>query len=436
MSENIERRAKKRFFADLTPLKYSPAFRRLWIGSSVSQIGAQVTIVAVGMHVFDITGSTLAVSMVALWALGPTIVAGIWGGMIADVFDRRIVSLITAVAAWCTIALMATVALMGVTDTWVYYLLAAVNASASTILSATKAAIMPRLLPANLISAASALQGITSGLAITVGPAIAGILVTTVGFGWTYLLDVVLFTGAFLGVLTLPPIEPQGSAAKPGLRSLIEGWNFLKSAPNIRATFIYDIVAMILGMPRAIFPAVGMLVLGGGYVTAGVLSAAIAVGALLSGVGSGWFGRVRWQGRAVAWSITGYGLSILVFGIVLLYGTLTGGGVEHEPRWTLIVLAFSSLALAGAADNVSAVFRNTILQVASPDQMRGRLQGVFTVVVTGGPRVGDLYVGIVAALIAVWAPPLFGGLAIIAIIAVFARVYAGFLAYDAHDPRP
>lgn len=402
----------------------------------MSLIGAQMTIVAVGMHVYDITLSTLAVSLVAVWALGPMIVAGIWGGMIADVFDRRIVSIVTALIAWASIVGLAAVAFLGVTHTWVLYVLAALNAASSTILGATRSAIVPRLLPPNLVPAATALYGIMFGTAITVGPALAGILVSTIGFGWTYLIDVALFTAGFIGILTLPAIEPEPGAARPGLASLREGWRFLRRAPNIRATFIFDLIAMTFGQPRVTFPALGMIVLGGGYVTTGVLTAAVAVGALLSGLASGWFGRVRRQGVAITYAIAGYGASILLFGVVIIIAIATGGASEERPRFVLITLAAIMLALSGASDNVSAVFRSTILQVATPDAMRGRLQGVFTVVVAGGPRLGDMYAGFLAAVIALWAPALFGGLIIVTLMVVAARLHRGFMAYDATTPIP
>lgn len=395
-----------------------------------------MTIVAVGMHIYDITRSTFAVSLVALWALGPMIIAGLWGGMLADVFDRRTLSIITALVSWGSIIVLATITFMGVAVTWPLYVLAAINAASATILGATRAAIMPRLLPPNLIPAASALYGITFGIAVSVGPALAGVFAATVGFGWTYLVDALLFTAGFLGIMSLPKIAPEGQAAKPGLQSLKDGWAFLKQSPNIRATFVYDLIAMTFGQPRVVFPAVGMLALGGGYVTAGALTTAVAVGTFVSSVASGWLGRVRYQGRAVTIAIACYGVSIALFGLVVLIAMLTGGGSETEPRTLLLVCAFVALAMSGASDNVSAVFRSTILQVAAPDEMRGRMQGIFTIVVTGGPRLGDLYAGALVAIVAMWAPALIGGLMIVALMVTFAKTYRGFIAYDATHPQP
>lgn len=430
-----DRRRFRSLLVDTTPLRESPAFAKLWTGTSVAQIGAQVTIVAVGLHIYDITRSTFAVSLVALWAIGPMILAGFVGGALADAFDRRLVALVTSIAAWASICTMALIAFLGVETTWPYYALAAVNAASATIMGATRGAILPRILPPQLLPAAAALSGITMGLAITVGPAVAGVLVASVGFAWTYLLDVVLFTGAFLGILSLPRMRPDGESAHPGLGSVIESLRFLRRAPNVRATFVWDLIAMILGTPRVVFPAAGALVLGGGPVTVGALTASFAMGALLSGLFSGPLGGVRRQGRAVTLAIAVFGVCTAFFGVVLL---VTGvvGNPSDGPVVPAIVLAGIALAGTGAADNVSAVFRTTILQTAAPDDVRGRMQGLFYVVVAGGPRVGDLLAGALATAIALWAPALLGGVLIAGIMLVLLRTARGFQAYDAHRPTP
>lgn len=424
-------------FVDITPLRASPAFAKLWTGTSVAQIGAQVTIVAVGLHVYSLTHSTLAVSFVALWALGPMILAGFVGGALADTFDRRKVSLITALVAWSSICVMTVIAFLEVSVTWPYYALAAVNAASATILGATRGAILPRLLPPQLLPAAAALSGITMGLAITVGPAVAGVLVASVGVPWTYLLDAVLFTGAFLGILSLPAMVPEGERRGIGIGSVLESLRFLQRAPNVRATFVWDLIAMTLGSPRVVFPAAGALVLGGGAVTVGLLTASFAVGALLSGLFSGQLGGVRRQGRAVTLAIAAFGACTALFGVVLLLARMHAGGVAPSaPVIPAIVCAGLALAGTGAADNVSSVFRTTILQSAAPDDVRGRMQGLFYVVVAGGPRVGDLLAGGLATLLAIWAPPLIGGILILGTMLLLLRTARGFMSYDAHHPTP
>lgn len=442
VSEPVETDApiRKPIFADLTPLRQSKPFARLWAGGAISGIGSQMTIVAIGLQIYDLTSSTLAVALVALFALVPMVIFGLYGGMLADAFDRRTVALIAAIVAWTSTATIATLAWLQVETVWPLYLLTTVNAVASTVIGSTRAAILPRLLPASLLPAASALQGISTGVMITLGPALAGVLVATVGFGWTYSVDVLLFVAAFMGIATLPHIVPEGGSQRPGLRSLADGIRFLKSAPNVRMTFIVDIIAMTFGQPRVLYPAVGALLLGGGAITVGILTAAFAVGALLSSVFSGPLGHVRMQGRAIGRAILAFGASTLAFGLVLaVMATGWFGPVSSaiaDANVPALVLACVFLAAAGASDNISAIFRMTILQAAVPDAMRGRIQGVFTVVVTGGPRLGDLFAGFLTAVAALWFPPVLGGIVIMVAILLVVRLQRSFRAYDAKNPTP
>ncbi|PJJ63232.1 MFS transporter [Compostimonas suwonensis] len=431
---------RRRHFVDLSPLRESPAFARLWIGGAISGIGGQMTIVAVGLHIYDLTQSTLAVALVALFALGPMIVFGLYGGVLADSFDRRTVALVTAIIAWASTAGIAALSWLNVDVVWPLYVLSTVNAVASTVIGSTRQAITPRLLPTRLLPAASALTGISMGVMVTVGPALAGLLVASVGFSWTYTIDVVMFLAAFLGIFTLPRIVPEGERQKAGLESVLFGLRFLKTAPNIRMTFLLDIIAMTFGQPRALFPAVGALLIGGGAVSVGILTAAAAVGTLVSSIFSGRLGHVRQQGRAISQAIIVYGACILGFGIVLGVVALNTAGPAGQSfdQVDMVALVAASLLLAGsgAADNVSAIFRMTILQSSVPDGMRGRLQGIFTVVVAGGPRLGDLYVGVLAVAGALWFPPLVGGLVIMVAVGVIVRMQRTFTRYDALDPTP
>jgi hypothetical protein len=276
---------------------------------------------------------------------------------------------------------------------------------------------------------------------VTVGPAVAGVLVAAVGYGPTFTIDVITFTCAFLAIVALPAIVPEGNAERPGLRSLMEGARFLKNAANIRTSFIADIIAMTFGQPRVLFPAVGALLIGGGAVTVGVLTAAYAVGGLLSSVFSGPLGHVRAQGRAVGRAITVYGLAMLGFGLVLLVQSMGAHG-RVSPHWggahlPALAAACAALLVAGGADNVSAIFRGTILQASAPDAMRGRIQSVFVVVVTAGPRVGDLYIGAMSTVsVALWPGPVAGGALIVVLIFLLMRAQRSFREYDALHPVP
>lgn len=428
---------RRGILVDLSPLRESPAFARLWIGGAITGIGGQMTIVAVGLQVYDLTASTFAVSLVGVIALVPMICFGLYGGMLADAFDRRIVALTAATVTWVSTAVIAILAWTGSETVWPLYLLTTINAVSTTVVGTTRQAILPRLLPARLLPSAAALAGISVGVMVTVGPALAGVLVATVGFRWTYTVDVVLFAAAFLGIASLPKILPEGGVSRlPGLRSLADGWAFLKTAPNIRMTFIVDIIAMTFGNPRVLYPAVGTLLLGGGALTVGALTAAGAVGALLSSLVSGPIGRVDRQGLAIQRAIVVYGIAIAAFGGVLAWVTVTGTATHesHGANLPAIVVASIALAVAGAADNVSSIFRMTMLQAAVPDAVRGRLQGLFTVVVTGGPRLGDLYIGLAASALALWIPPLAGGLIVAVLVWALVRGQGAFRRYDARNP--
>jgi MFS family permease len=331
---------------DLSPLRESPAFARLFAGRSVAAIGGQLTITAVGLNVYALSRSTFAVSLVGVIGLVPTILAGLYGGMVADAFDRRLVALGSALLSWASTLTLAVLAWTGAQTLVSLYLLSAVTAVASTVLMTTQSAIQPRLLDKALLPAAAALGGISIGVAVTLGPALGGVLVAGVGFQWCYSIDAVLFVAALAGVLTLPPLPPEGAVDRPGLASLASGVRFLRSAPNVRMSFFVDIVAMTFGQPRVLLPAAATLLLGGGAVTVGVLSAAFAIGALLSSIFSGRLGAVRRQGVAIERSIQVYGLCIVGLGVVLLLAGLGPRGAVDVPA---IVAAAVLLAGAGAA---------------------------------------------------------------------------------------
>ena len=423
-------------FIDLRPLTQSPAFARMWIGSTLSGIGGQLTLVTVMLHVFALTGSTFAVSMIAVAGLVPMILAGLYGGMLADAFDRRRVALIAATITFLATALLATLTWTGNETIWWLYVLSMVTAAANSVGMATRTAIVPRLIPRELLAPASALNGIAFGLTVMAGPALAGLLVALTGYGWTYTIDVILMLSMFLGLWTLPALRPEGEIVRPGLASLVDGWRFLRRAGNIRAQYVIDIIAMTFGQPLVLFPALGTVLLGGGAVTTGLLTAAVAVGTFASSLLSGRIVQYRWHGRGIERAVEAYGAAILLFGLVLLLGTWAAPATETSANVALIVVACIALAFSGAADNVSSIYRNTMMQSAVPDSMRGRLQGVFVVVVAGGPRIGALYAGALATVTTLWFPPILGGFLVIALVAIVARRTPRFRAYDAENPEP
>lgn len=435
-----------RLLADITPLKVSPAYRRLFIGNSLSVIGTQVTLMAVSLEVFDLTRSSAAVGAIGLVALVPLIITGLYGGAIADAFDRRKVALVSALVLWATSILICLHAWAGIHQVWVLYVLTAIHSGASGINMPTRGAIIPALVGDKLLPAANALNMTLGSVAMMVAPVLGGALVASVGYAWTYSLDVLTFAASVYSVWRLPAMPPQERKGVPGIKAVIDGFRFLGTRPNVRMTFLIDLCAMILAAPRALMPAVGALAIGGGTTTVGILMAGVAIGSFLGGFFSGPLGSVVRQGRAVYLSVTGWGISILALGAVVLFSRPGADGAANVP---FLVLAVACMAAAGLVDTISAVFRTTILQSATPDHLRGRLQGVFTVVVAGGPRFGDALAGVVAVA---WAGVfgagfaahaggegmtlLVGGALCVIGAAALMKWQPGFLRYDARHPEP
>nr|WP_231134819.1 MFS transporter [Motilibacter deserti] len=417
---------------DLTPLRESPAFRRLWVGNSLSGAGAQLTAVAVGLQVYDETGSTFSVGLVGAFALVPLVTMGLYGGAIADTHDRRRVVLVTGLGMLAVAAAFALQAALSVGSVWLLYALVAVQQGCYAVSSAARASIVPRLLPATSLPAANALSSLSMGFALTVGPLLAGVLVGAAGYATTYAVEVALLAVALVGVAALPPLRPEGDVVRAGLSSVLDGLRFLRGRPNLRMTFLVDLSAMVLALPRVLFPAIAAAVLGGGPGTVGVLTAAIAVGTMAAGLLSGPLGGVRRQGLAVLASVAGWGCAVAAFGLVVMAAPGSGEGSAHWLLWP----AAACLAVAGACDAVSAVFRSTILQAATPDVLRGRLQGVFLVVVAGGPRLGDMVLGSLASWTTDSAAAVIGGAACVTAVVLLAAAQPGFARYDARHPVP
>lgn len=421
-----------RLLADLTPLRRSTAYRRMWAGMSLSAMGSNIALVAVSLQVFAITGQSLYVGILGVFALVPLVVFGLYGGSIADVHDRRRVALLSAGIMWASSAGMAIQAWVGAENIWVLYLLVALNSAGTAVNQPTRSAIVPQLVGTDLLPAANALSMITFTMAAMVGPVVGGFLVASVGYGWTYTLDVLSFAFAWWGLATLPSLTPTGATGSPGLRSVLEGFAFLATRPNVRGTFVVDLIAMITAAPRALIPAIAALSLGGGEATAGALLAAIALGSFLAGLFSGPLGAVRRQGLAVLWSVAAWGLCIGALGLTVL-----AAGRDHPGSVSVwVVPALLACTAAGVADSISSVFRSTMLQSAAPDHLRGRLSGVFVVVVAGGPRIGDAVAGGTTTVLPEGAVLLLGGILCVALTAVMAWTQPGFREYDARHPTP
>nr|WP_210727218.1 MFS transporter [Sanguibacter hominis] len=433
---------------DTTPLQDSPDFRRLWAGLGLSSLGTQLTLVAVGLEVYALTGSSFAVGGIGIAALVPLVITGLYGGAVLDVHDRRKVALSSAVVLWLVTALLALQAWLDVDQLWVLYALVAVQHGAYGINSPARTAIIPMLVPPRSLPAANALQTLVFNTTLMVGPVVGAMLVARWDYEIAYTIDAVMFLAALWAMLRLPALPPgtvlyahDGDAPvvstaptrRPGLGAVVEGLRYLSTQPNVRMTFLVDLAAMVLAMPRVLFPAIGVVVLGGGESTTGLLTAAIAVGGVVAGLLSGGLTGIRRQGAMIVWSITVWGLGVAAFGAVLVAAGRTTPSHVLVPA---LVVALVALAVCGAADNVSAIFRQSILQTAAPDDMRGRLQGVFIVVVAGGPRAGDMWLGTQASWWGEGVAALVGGLSCIVVLWLLVRWQRGFLAYDAAHPTP
>lgn len=429
-----------RLLVDITPLRVSPAYRRLWLGNTLAYVGTQLTLVAVSLEVFALTGSSFAVGLLGLAALVPLVVAGLYGGAIADRHDRRRVALTSSAVMWLTTVGIAAQAWAGLESVPVLYALVALHSGASGINQPTRGAIIPALVGLPLVPAANALNMMTFSVALMVGPVLGGVLVAAVGYAWTYSIDVVTFLAALYAVWRLPSLPPQqaeaaaASGTRGGLASVVEGLRFLGSRPNLRMTFLADIVAMTTAFPRALLPAIGAVVLGGGEAAVGVLLAAMAAGAFLAGLFSAPFTRLHAQGWGVYVSILVWGGAVAAFGGVVWWAQSLPDG---DPRLTLaFALAALCMAVGGAADSLSGVFRGSILQSATPDHLRGRLQGVFVVVVAGGPRLGELLTGGASVGLGEGPTLLAGGVLCMLGVTALMRWQPGFLRYDARNPTP
>ena len=429
-----------RLLVDITPLRVSPAYRRLWLGNTLAYVGTQLTLVAVSLEVFALTGSSFAVGLLGLAALVPLVVAGLYGGAIADRHDRRRVALTSSAVMWLTTVGIAAQAWAGLESVPVLYALVALHSGASGINQPTRGAIIPALVGLPLVPAANALNMMTFSVALMVGPMLGGVLVAAVGYAWTYSIDVVTFLAALYAVWRLPSLPPQraetatASGTRWGLASVVEGLRFLGSRPNLRMTFLADIVAMTTAFPRALLPAIGAVVLGGGEAAVGVLLAAMAAGAFLAGLFSAPFTRLHAQGWGVYVSILVWGAAVAAFGGVVWWAQSLPDG---DPRLTLaFALAALCMAVGGAADSLSGVFRGSILQSATPDHLRGRLQGVFVVVVAGGPRLGELITGGASVGLGEGPTLLAGGVLCMLGVSALMRWQPGFLRYDARNPTP
>ena len=409
----------RKLLIDLEPLRISREFKLLWVGESISDIGSHITgVVAIPYQVYHQTRSPLAVGLLGLTSLIPFLTLSLVGGAIADSMDKRKLIIRCDIALAAMSGLLAINALPHLRYLWVLYAISTVQAGLFALQAPGMRSLVPRLVPTEMFPSANALMSSTGNASHLLGPTIGGVLIATVGLTNTYLVDFVSFSAALIAVFMMQPQPPAEGSEPFSVEAIKQGIRFLKGRKVLQSTFTIDLNAMIFGMPMALFPAMAVR-LGGGAKLTGVLYAAPFFGSFLVTILSGRARHVRKQGLAV------------MVCVVLWGAFIAGFGLAHS-----VWLALLMLALAGAADMVSAIYRSTILQTVAPDEMRGRLSGIELAVVASGPSLGDVEAGVVASLVNLPFAIVSGGIACIAGVGVLAARIPQFARYDAKNPTP
>jgi predicted MFS family arabinose efflux permease len=382
---------------DVSPLRDSVPYRALWLGQVISLMGSNMRLVAVAVQVFEITGSTVAVGVVGLVEVVPLIVFSIVGGAITDRTDRRALIFRTQLGLMVTSLVLAYISFGSDPSVLWIYALTAIASALNAIDRPARAAMTPNLVAPDKLAAAMALRQVVFQTTLILGPALGGVMIASLGGAveWVYLFDGLSFIAAIVALKWVPSSVPRFDPDQSHLQSVREGMGYVLRNPLALSIFGIDLIAMIFGMPRAVFPELAKESFGMGAEGVGLLFAAPSLGALVAALTTGWVSSVRRQGVAVLWAVAAWGAAITLAGISVFS----------------LVLTLVFLALAGAADVVSAVFRATMLQETTPDALRGRISAVSIMVVTGGPRIGDFEAGLVGGIAGAPASIVIGGVA-------------------------
>lgn len=410
--------------ADTRPLQ-QPDFRRLWLAQIVTVIGAQLSVIAVPVQIYAITGSSAYVGLTGVFGFVPLVVFGLWGGALADHMDRRRLLTITTTGLIATATLFWVQAALGNRNVWLLLALFALQQAFFAVNQPTRQAVIPRLVPAELLPAANSLSVTVFTGGAVVGPLLGGVLIPVIGLSALYAIDAVALFATLWAVLRLPALPVEGGVSgAPGLQAVLDGLVYLRAQPILLVSFVIDIIAMVAGLPRALIPEMAHLDFGGpdeGGLALAVLFAAMPAGAFVGGVLSGWVSRVERHGLAVVISVCVWGAAIIGLGVAVWQAQ----GSTFPWLW----VAATFLAIGGAADLVSMAFRGAMLQSVATDQMRGRLQGVFIVVVGGGPRLADVVHGAAAAWVGTAIATAGGGVLVIIGTVLAALLVPAFVRY-------
>ena len=407
----------RRLAVDIGPLRRYPAFRRLFIGQTISTFGSEIAAVAAPFQLYKLTHSTLQVGLLSLCELFPLLTLTIVGGAIADAVDRRRMLLVTEVLLALVAGGFALNASLDHPRVWALYVLVTLAMSIYSLGVPGMNTVIPRLVERHELATANAIENIYGSTTNVAGPALGGVLIAVLGLTGAYLLDAATFAASLWSVWRLPPLRPEHDADRPSLRTIVEGFRFAREKRILLGMFLVDSNAMVFGMPRALFPALALKRFHGGAGILGLMYAAPYAGALVASLLSGWIGHVRRQGLIVAVAAALWGAAIAAFGFA-------------DSLWLALIL----LAAAGAADNVSAVLRGTILWTVTPDSLRGRLSGIEFAQVASTPALGNVEAGVVASLTNLRFSIVSGGLACIAGTFLVALAVPALSRYDARAP--
>jgi MFS family permease len=407
-----------RLLADVAPLRESAAFRRLWAGNTVSAVGGALTLFAVPLQVYELTHSPAAVGLLGAAEMVPTLAVGLLAGPVTDAADRRKLVLVTSSCLAAVSGLFAAQAFAGLGLVWLLYVLTVVKSSLGAVNSPARSTFIPRLLPPGQLPAGLALNRLTFQIMLTAGPALAGLIAAAphLGLRACYLLDVASFTAALYGVARLPAMPP-GDSTRPGLRAVGAGISFIRRSQVLAGAFLTDLAATVFALPISLFPAINAERFGGNPRTLGLFATAIGVGGLVSAAFSGPVKHVSRQGLAMLIAVCVWGAAFAGFAVV-------------SSLWATLTL----LAVAGAADTFTVVFRGTIVQTVTPDIFLGRTMAADYVVGAGGGQLGNLESGALGSLTSPVISVLAGGLAAIAGAVVIGAALPAFTRYRRQPP--
>lgn len=406
-----------RLTPDFTPLRESRDLRIVILGGFLSGLGSQATLVALPYQLYVQSHSALLVGLLGAVELAPLVASALLAGAIADRMDRRRLLLFDQIGLVLSAAGLAVAAFAGHPPIPVLYLLGACLAGFTSLQNVTTSAIVPNLVtPARLRNALALNYGLYQ-LTMVIGPGLGGLIIGALGVQWAYALDAISCGAIVLAVLAIAPQPPRGATHHDTIRrSIAEGLRYVRGNRALLGSFAIDLVAMTFGMPRALFAVLSVSVFHAGATGTGVLYSAVSAGATVAALSTGWLTHARRLGLIVIWAVVAWGVAIALVGLA---GSL----------WVAALL----LAVAGAADSVSAVCRASINQSVTPDYMRGRMSAVFSLVVTSGPRLGDIESGAVAGAAGVRFSVLSGGVACVAGVIAVVLAFPALVRYDADE---